>query len=173
MSDFTNYIRVAIQGLSENTPLARASAYERVRKGIRRQLESRAASETEVADTLEELENAILDMEAEQLMHPTPAPEPAVPEKAEEPAAPSYRPESNVTPIGRRPAETPAREYAYPKITEAPSAPTGQGSDAPRAPEASTRAPSPPPPPRLGSARTPLCSPSAGRRVTRSLRARR
>ena len=145
MSDFTNYIRVAIQGLSENTPLARASAYERVRKGIRRQLESRAASETEVADTIEELENAILDMEAEQLMHPTPAPEPAAPEKAEEPAAPSYRPESNVTPIGRRPAETPAREYAYPKITEAPSAPSGQGSDAPRAPEATPAETAPPP----------------------------
>lgn len=132
MSDFSNYIRVAIQGLPENTPLARASAYERVRKGIRRQLESRAASEAEVSDTLEELENAILDMEAEQLMHPAPAPEPAAPVKPAEPAAPAYRPDSNVTPIGRRPPDPPAREYAYPKITEASS---GQGSDGLRAPE--------------------------------------
>lgn len=150
MSDFTNYIRVAIQGLSENTPLARASAYERVRKGIRRQLASRGASEAEVADTLEELENAILDMEAEQLMHPTAAaPEPSAPAKSEEPAASAaYRPESNVTPIVRsRPTETPAREYAYPKITEMPSAPSGQGGDAPRAPEMTPAEAAPPPVP--------------------------
>ena len=181
MSDFTNYIRVAIQGLSENTPLARASAYERVRKGIRRQLESRSASEAEVHDTLEELENAILDMEAEQLMHPTPAAEPAAPAAAteaakpqevdepREPAAPAYRPESNVTPIGRRVAETPAREYAYPKITDAPSAPSGQGGDAPRAPEP----PADVTPPPMPVAPTPSYSPPraavSGATTTRAL----
>ena len=168
MSDFSNYIRVAIQGLSENTPLARASAYERVRKGIRRQLESRAAGEAEVAETLEELENAILDMEAEQLMHPAPVSEPAAaPAKPQEPAepasrpespepaAPAFRPESNVTPIVRRPPDPPAREYTYPKITDAPSAPSGQGSNAPRAPEA----PAEPAPPPIPAAPAPSYSP--------------
>ena len=109
MSDFSNYIRVAIQGLSENTPLARASAYERVRKGIRRQLESRAASEAEVADTLEELENAILDMEAEQLMHPTSASEPAAPAKPQEPVTPNRkkRPRRFPDPKARTPLHRP------------------------------------------------------------------
>ncbi|GEM_PF-1772996 len=191
MSDFSNYIRVAIQGLSENTPLARASAYERVRKGIRRQLESRAASEAEVADTLEELENAILDMEAEQLMHPTSASEPAAPAKPQEPvtpkpqetaapvsrpesqdaAAPAYRPESNVTPIVRRPSDPPVREYAFPKITEAPSAPSGRGADAPRAPET----PAEPAPPPVPAAPAPSYSPppraaASGASVTQALK---
>ena len=34
MSDFANYIRVAIQGLPENTPLARARAYKKIRNVI-------------------------------------------------------------------------------------------------------------------------------------------
>ncbi|WP_193175858.1 hypothetical protein [Oricola nitratireducens] len=68
MSDFTNYIRVAIQGLPENSPMARAMAYEKARKAIRRQLEARSAKAGEIDATLDRLENAILDVEAEQSM---------------------------------------------------------------------------------------------------------
>lgn len=68
MSDFTNYIRVAIQGLPENSPMARAMAYEKARKAIRRQLEARSAKTGEIDATLDHLENAILDVEAEQSM---------------------------------------------------------------------------------------------------------
>ena len=54
-------------------------------------------------------------------------------------------PDSNVTPIVRRASEAPAREYAYPKITETPAAPSGQGGDAPRAPDMTPAETAPPP----------------------------
>lgn len=140
MSDFSNYIRVAIQGLSENTPLARAAAYERVRKGIRRQLESRSASEAETNETLEDLENAILDLEAEQLLNPVSVAKPADPKPADtgpkEPA-PQFEIESNVTPIMRKASEQPAREAASaPKPVDVPLP-----DPAPSRPEKSTEPP--------------------------------
>ncbi|WP_425418958.1 hypothetical protein [Oricola indica] len=150
MSDFANYIRVAIQGLSENTPLSRASAYEKVRKTIRRQLDARSAGEAEICDTMEELENAILDLEAEQLMVPAKPASPAPAAQSEPPARPepsavkpAYTPESNVTPIirknpepaGREPVVAASANEPTPADT-APSAPHPEVAKTPSAPEA-------------------------------------
>lgn len=138
MSDFANYIRVAIQGLSENTPLSRASAYEKVRKTIRRQLDARSAGEAEIYDTMEELENAILDLEAEQLMvpanpvPPVPAAQPEPPARAEPPAVkPAYTPDSNVTPIIRKNPE-PAFREPVPAASASEPAPADNPPSAPR-----------------------------------------
>ena len=82
MSEFANFIRVAIQGLPENTPAARAAAYDRARKAIKRQLESRGAGEAETREALDNVENAILDIEAEQsftMPMPAQAAQPAPP----------------------------------------------------------------------------------------------
>lgn len=137
MSDFTSYIRVAIQGLSDNSPMARAAAYEKARKVIRRQLEARAAGPAEVEQTLESLENAILDIEAEQFLianRPvqSPAPEPAAP--VVEPVPHFAEPESNVTPIGRKPVESTIRPKPADTPEKRPDAPVAPAAVAPPPP---------------------------------------
>ncbi len=105
MSDFTNYIRVAIQGLPENSPMARAMAYEKARKAIRRQLEARSAKTGEIDATLDNLENAILDVEAEQSLTTSQKGAAASPSNGG-PAPVSAG--ANVTPFNRRYAKQPA-----------------------------------------------------------------
>ncbi|MFZ2102030.1 MAG: hypothetical protein WAU86_15840, partial [Oricola sp.] len=65
MSEFANFIRVAVQGLPDDAPSHRAAAYDRARKAVRRQLEARSASSGEITQKLDQLEDAILDLEAE------------------------------------------------------------------------------------------------------------